>query len=118
MSRMVGGTFGVAALGALIASVGSADLERSLPNVTDSARERIVDGLGSGAAASGVPEQVHAAANHAFVDALSAGLEVSAIAAFVGALLAWALIHNRRPGLPAEQQAEVAGAVQAAPAGA
>ena len=116
MSRMVGGTFGVAALGALIASVGSADLERSLPNVPDAARERIVDGLGSGADASGVPEQVHAAANHAFVDALSAGLTVSAIAALAGALLAWALIHNGRPGLPAEQEAEVAGAVQAAPA--
>jgi len=115
---MVGGTFGVAALGALIASVGSADLERSLPNVPDAARERIVDGLGSGAGASGVPAQVHAAANHAFVDALSAGLTVSAIAALVGALLAWALIHNRRPAVPAEQEAQAATAVQAAPAGA
>ena len=118
MSRMVGGTFGVAALGALIASVGSADLERSLPNVPDAARERIVDGLGSGAGASGVPAQVHAAANNAFVDALSAGLTVSAIAALVGALLAWALIHNGRPAVPAEQEAHAATAVQAAPAGA
>ena len=115
MSRMVGGTFGVAALGALIASVGSHDLERSLPNVTDAARERVVDGLGSGAGLADAPAQVHAAANQAFVDALGAGLTVSAIAALVGALLAWALIHNRRPALPAAQEAEAAGAVQAVP---
>jgi EmrB/QacA subfamily drug resistance transporter len=116
MSRMVGGTFGVAALGALIASVGSRDLERSLPNVTDAARERVVDGLGSGAGLSDAPAQVHAAANQAFVDALSSGLTVSAIAALVGALLAWALIHNRPPALPAEQEAAAAGAAQAVPA--
>jgi EmrB/QacA subfamily drug resistance transporter len=116
MSRMVGGTFGVAALGALIAAVGSRDLERSLPHLPAGTRDRMVDGLGSGAGLTGAPERVHAAANHAFVDALSAGLTVSAIAALAGALLAWALIRNRPPGLPAEQEAAAAGAAQAVPA--
>jgi EmrB/QacA subfamily drug resistance transporter len=116
MSRMVGGTFGVAALGALVAAVGRSDLERSLPNVPAPVRERLVDGLGSGAGLAHASGPVQSAASHAFVDALSAGLTVSAAAALVGALLAWALLRDGRPHVPAEQEAQAAGAVQAAPA--
>jgi EmrB/QacA subfamily drug resistance transporter len=116
MSRMVGGTFGVAALGALIAAVGRSDLEKSLPNVSAGVRERMVDGLGSGAGLDGAPAHVQSAAGHAFVDALSTGLMVSAIAALVGAVLAWALIRDNRPDVPSEAPAERAGA--AAPAAA
>jgi EmrB/QacA subfamily drug resistance transporter len=116
MSRMVGGTFGVAALGALVAAVGRSDLERSLPNVAEPTRERLVDGLGSGAGLENAPAQVQAAASHAFVDALGAGLTVAAIAALVAAGLAWALIRDHRPSAPAAQEAEAAGSVQAAPA--
>jgi TctA family transporter len=112
MSRMVGGTFGVAALGALVAAVGRSDLDRSLPNVSASVRERMVDGLGSGAGLQGASAHVQAATNQAFVDALSSGLIVSATAALVGALLAWALIRDDRPQVPAEVEAE--GALQAA----
>ncbi|HET6548210.1 MAG TPA: MFS transporter, partial [Solirubrobacter sp.] len=50
MTRMVGGTFGVAALGALVAAIGRHDLAQSLPRVPDATREQLVDGLGSGAA--------------------------------------------------------------------
>jgi EmrB/QacA subfamily drug resistance transporter len=114
MSRMVGGTFGVAALGALIAGVGRSDLEQSLPNMPAGARERLVDGLGSGAGLENAPAQVHAATTHAFVDALGTGLTVSAGAALVGAALAWMLMRDRRPSAPAEQEA--AGAVQPAAA--
>jgi hypothetical protein len=51
---------------------------------------------------------VQAATNQAFVDALSSGLIVSASAALVGALLAWALIRDDRPHVPAEAEAEAA----------
>jgi EmrB/QacA subfamily drug resistance transporter len=92
MSRMVGGTFGVAALGALISAVGRHDLERSLPQVPAAARERLVDALGSGAAPVGGSAEVKTAATHAFVDALGSGLALSAAAAAVAAVLAWVLI--------------------------
>ena len=111
MSRMVGGTFGVAALGALVAAIGRHDLEQSLPTLAAPARDRLVDGLGSGAGLEHAPAAVQSAAGNAFVDALSAGLTVSAVAALVGAVLAWALLRNGRPHAPAEQEA--AGAAQA-----
>jgi EmrB/QacA subfamily drug resistance transporter len=117
MSRMVGGTFGVAALGALVAAVGRHDLEQSLPQLPSAARDALVDGLGSGAGLENAPARVQDAAGHAFVDALGAGLTVSAAAALAGAVLAWALIRDRRPPAPRPQEAEVAGeAVQVAPA--
>ena len=55
MTRMVGGTFGVAALGALVATVGRHDLAQSLPGVPEPVRERLVDALGSGAVVAGAP---------------------------------------------------------------
>ena len=60
MTRMVGGTFGVAALGALVASVGRHDLAQSLPRVPEATREKLVDALGSGAATTGAPDAVRA----------------------------------------------------------
>lgn len=96
MSRMVGGTFGVAALGALVAAVGRARLEDRLPQLPAEARERIVDGLGSGAAASsGAPAEIVQAGEEAFVSALSAGLVVGAGAAALAAVLAAWLIAPR-----------------------
>src|SRR5213079_2194234 len=49
MSRMVGGSFGVAAMGALIAGLGSHRLGELLPGLSDSARSKLADALGSGA---------------------------------------------------------------------
>jgi hypothetical protein len=80
MFRMVGGTFGVAALGALVASVGRHDLEQALPRVPEGTRERLAEGLGSGAGLRGAPERVVEASQAAFVDALGTGLTISAIA--------------------------------------
>ena len=57
MFRMVGGTFGVAALGALVASVGRHDIEQSLPSLPAPARDALVDGLGSGAGLQGAPPE-------------------------------------------------------------
>jgi MFS family permease len=100
MSRMVGGTFGVAALGALIAGVGRSDLERSLPSVTGEARDRLVDGLGSGSGLEHAPAAVQTATGSAFVDALGTGLTISAGAAFLAAVVAWKLIDARPPAHP------------------
>ena len=101
MFRMVGGTFGVAALGALVSSVGRHDLERSLPAVPEGARERLAEGLGSGGGLHDAPPRVVDAAHAAFVDALGTGLTISAIAVAAGAVLAWLLIAPGRPSGPA-----------------
>jgi EmrB/QacA subfamily drug resistance transporter len=92
MFRMVGGTFGVAALGALVAAVGRHDLERSLPAMPAGARDALVDGLGSGAGLGSAPPEVVDAARAAFVDALGTGLTISAAAITVAAAAAWFLI--------------------------
>ena len=97
MTRMVGGTFGVAALGALVASVGRHDLAQSLPRVPEATREKLVDALGSGAATSGAPDAVRTASERAFVDALGAGLTIAAIATALAALAAWLLIEPLKP---------------------
>jgi EmrB/QacA subfamily drug resistance transporter len=101
MFRMVGGTFGVAALGALVSSVGRHALERSLPAVPEGARERLAEGLGSGGGLHDAPPRVVDAAHAAFVDALGTGLTISAIAVAAGAVLAWLLIAPGRPSGPA-----------------
>jgi EmrB/QacA subfamily drug resistance transporter len=100
MSRMVGGTFGVAVLGALVATVGRHDLTQSLPQLPDATRERLVDGLGSGAGTQGAPGQVVDAAHAAFVDALGTALTLSAAIAAVAAVLAWLLLSPGRPVAP------------------
>ena len=106
MTRMVGGTFGVAALGALVASVGRHDLAQSLPSVPEATREKLVDALGCGAATSGAPDAVRAASEQAFVDALGAGLTIAAIATALAALAAW--LHDRS-GPPAARAGARAG---------
>jgi EmrB/QacA subfamily drug resistance transporter len=111
MFRMVGGTFGVAALGALVAAIGRHDLEQALPAMPEAARDALVDGLGSGAGLESAPPEVVAAAQSAFVDALGTGLTISAIALAVGAVAAWFLISPGKPAAeapppPAEPAAE------------
>jgi MFS family permease len=115
MTRMVGGTFGVAALGALVAAVGRHDLARSLPNLPHAARERLVDSLGAGGAAAGAPGAVRDATQRAFVDALGTGLTIAAFSLLVAALTAWFMIDSKRPDteVPVELDAlpEPAGSV-------
>src|SRR5437660_9445728 len=55
MTRMVGSTFGVAALGTIIASVGRSQLATRLPEVGTAQRGKLVDLLGSGASTSHLP---------------------------------------------------------------
>jgi EmrB/QacA subfamily drug resistance transporter len=96
MSRMVGGTVGVAVLGALVAAIGRSKLDDLLPTLPAGQRAALADGLGQ-QAAGGAPAAVTRAAHEAFVSALGAGLKVGAIATVVGAVLAWALIAKRVP---------------------
>jgi EmrB/QacA subfamily drug resistance transporter len=98
MSRMVGGTFGVAAMGALIAGLGRHKLDETLPQMTDEARQKLADGLGAGA--TGGSGAVHDAVQGAFLYALNDGLRIAAVVAAFGALVAWLLIDA---GIPERQ---------------
>lgn len=96
MSRMVGGAVGLAAMGALVAAVGTSKLSADLPHLPAATRSRIVSALGSGAAPTGghgAPPQVVATVHSAFISALGTGLELGAIVMVAGAVLAWILIE-------------------------
>jgi EmrB/QacA subfamily drug resistance transporter len=115
MSRMAGGTVGLSVMAALVAAIGRAKLNQSLPTVPAVARAKLADALGSGAGPGGhhVSLQIVNATHHAFVSALAAGLEVGAAVAFLGALLALSLIgpvttpsaETRSSGQPAPEAA-------------
>jgi len=96
MSRMVGSTFGVAVMGALVTTIGGSKIDSSLPHLAASTRTAIVNALGSGATLGGhAPPQIVSAANDAFVSALSTGLLVGALVTLTGAVVAWTLIQRR-----------------------
>jgi EmrB/QacA subfamily drug resistance transporter len=92
MNRMVGGTFGVAVLGAMVASLGRSKLDQLLPAVPSAMRERMASSLGSGAATGHAPAHMVRAGHEAFVYALQNGLRLGAGVALFGALAAWALV--------------------------
>jgi hypothetical protein len=94
MSRMVGGTFGVAALGALITAVGRSDLDEKLPHLPQAARDKLAENLGI-VPPDDLPATVADASREAFVHALQIGLRVGAAVAFAGAVIAWRLIQSR-----------------------
>jgi EmrB/QacA subfamily drug resistance transporter len=105
MSRMVGGTFGVAVLGALVAALGRTRLD-TLPatsHLAASARQKLADALGS-SGIHGAPATIVDASNHAFVYALQNGLRIGAAVSLLGAVLAFALIEG---GAPARAPAPV-----------
>ncbi len=101
MNRMVGGTFGVAVLGAMVATLGRSQLDKLLPAVPAAARARLAGSLGSGATLQGVPARVLAASHEAFVYALRDGLRLSAAVALLGAVLAWVLVRKTSPAAAA-----------------
>jgi EmrB/QacA subfamily drug resistance transporter len=91
MSRMVGGTFGVAVMGALISTLGHSRLDDLLPQASAATRDKIADGLGAGASTNATGTAGDAA-REAFVYALNNGLRLAALVAVVGAAIAWWLI--------------------------
>ncbi|HEV3053523.1 MAG TPA: MFS transporter [Solirubrobacteraceae bacterium] len=106
MSRMVGGSVGLAIMGALVATIGRADLNTSLPHVSAAVKTKIANALGSGAVPGGhTSHAIVAATNHAFVSALGTGLKVGAAVALIGATLTWVLIQRTRATpVPAPRQ--------------
>jgi EmrB/QacA subfamily drug resistance transporter len=117
MSRMVGGTFGVAALGALVATLGGSKLSSLLPAMPAAQRGKLVDALGAGAAASGaVPPAVANAMREAYVYALQYGLLIGGAVALVGAVFAAALVGDRAERVAEPGLADVEAAAAATPA--
>ena len=102
MSRMVGGTFGIAVLGALIQAVGRAKIDDRLPGLAASARDKLVQGLGQGTAGHHASAQIVHATNDAYVSALQTGLRVSSVVALIGAVIAFTLVRSR----PTQTQGE------------
>jgi EmrB/QacA subfamily drug resistance transporter len=100
MSRMVGGTFGVAAMGALFSALGRHRLGELLPELPGSARDKLADSLGAGGATH-LPPRIADATRETFVYALGNGLRLGAVVALVGAVVAAALISGRPAPQPA-----------------
>jgi EmrB/QacA subfamily drug resistance transporter len=97
MSRMVGGSVGLAVMGALVTTIGRSQLNSSLPQLPAAARANLAGALGSGATpGEHATADVMQAMHHAFVSALADGLRVGAAVAFVGALFALWLIGPAR----------------------
>jgi EmrB/QacA subfamily drug resistance transporter len=94
MTRMVGGTLGVAIIGALVSGLGRGKLETLLPQATSGQLDKLSDALGTGAGAH-APAVVTKAMNLAYVDALGTALVVAAGVALLGALAAWFLVEKR-----------------------
>jgi EmrB/QacA subfamily drug resistance transporter len=112
MSRMVGGTFGVAVMGALISGLGKSKLDQLLPAVPNGQRQDLADSLGAGGARVG--GQVGNAVQQAYVYALNDGLRIGAAVTLLGALLAWLLIADRAVA-PSEVAAHSPGPAEAEP---
>src|SRR3954447_9918554 len=106
MSRMVGGTFGIAALGALVSTVGRSDLNEKLPNLPAGARDKLAENLGI-VPPGDLPASVADATREAFLHALQIGLKVGAAVAFAGAVVAWRLFqaHSARAAQPVPVEA-------------
>jgi EmrB/QacA subfamily drug resistance transporter len=115
MNRMVGGTFGVAVLGALVSTLGRSKLDELLPAVPAAARGRMAGDLGSGATVHGVPAQIVEAGRSAFVYALQNGLRLGAAVALLGALAAWALISRVPAGAAGAEAVPGAAGAEAVP---
>jgi EmrB/QacA subfamily drug resistance transporter len=119
MSRMVGGTFGVAAIGALFQSLSKSRLSSDLAgaHLTASQHAHVADALGSGQAKQALrgldpatAGQVGHAMKDAFVHALSGSLKLSTAVAAAGAVVALVLVESkagkrRDAAVPAEARA-------------
>jgi EmrB/QacA subfamily drug resistance transporter len=107
MSRMVGGTFGVAIMGALVTTIGRAKIDVRLPHLPAATRATIANSLGGGGATGAhAPAQIVATVREAFVSALGTGLTISATTTLLGAGVAWMLIQ--RGATPAQSQPDAA----------
>ena len=93
MFRMVGGTFGVAVTGALIATIGTSKIESALPGAPAEQVDRLSELIAGGGA--GLRARESAAVQQAFLDALNTSLKIGSLVALIGAFVAWRLIGDR-----------------------
>jgi len=114
MNRMVGGTFGVAVLGAMVSTLGRSKIDQLLPAAPAGERARLAGSLGSGGVLHGVSVQAVDASQRAFVYALQNGLRLGSAVALLGALLAWTLVARRAPAAPVAEQAHSPGSAHPA----
>jgi EmrB/QacA subfamily drug resistance transporter len=116
MNRMIGGTFGVAVMGALVTAIGRSQINQHLSQLPSSTRASIVNSLGGGSASlHHVSAGVVTTINTAFVSALSTGLTVGGLVALGSAVVAWFLIEPK-PRAPEAVPAEAAELGDRAPA--
>ena len=95
MSRMVGGTFGVAVMGALVTAIGRSNLDSASPTSPPATRATIANGLGGGGAGPGTRQpQIAHAVREAFVSALGIGLTVGGVVTIIGAIAAVTLVQT------------------------
>jgi EmrB/QacA subfamily drug resistance transporter len=119
MSRMVGGTFGVAALGALFQHLARDEIASELAGTGIGAarQEQLVASLGTASDGGNLPPVAAEAAHNAFIHALANGMWLASGIAALGALLALWLIGGKpeqRPD-PAQQPEAAAAAAEAVP---
>ncbi len=106
MSRMVGGTVGLAVMGALITTIGRSKIDQLLPHVPAATRATIANSLGSGGlTGQHASAQIVATIREAFVSSLGIGLTIGAAFTLIGAVLAWTFIEQmpKKAPQPAEE---------------
>jgi EmrB/QacA subfamily drug resistance transporter len=114
MSRMVGGTFGVAAVGALFQHLSDNRLHERLGELPLSSEQQawFASNLGSGAVAGKLEEldpttarEVSGLLKDTFVHSLSTSLRLSAAVAAVGVAIALVMLRSRRAPVPSPVRA-------------
>ena len=121
MNRMIGGTLGIAVIGAVFQASARSDLDNSLAGsgLTAGQRSDIAHGLGGGVStvpngvSHGQATQIAAAAHDAFISAFASSMRVATGVAVVGVIVAIALIRPRRESL-ADATAPAGGVTPAA----
>jgi EmrB/QacA subfamily drug resistance transporter len=125
MSRMVGGTFGVAAVGALFQSLSDSSLHSKLAGLPLSGSQKawFIDNLGSGDVATRLQQlppatarQTGQALHETFISSLASSMRLSAAVAAVGVVIALLAVERVRPRQPHTTPVVVRDAGQAAPA--
>jgi EmrB/QacA subfamily drug resistance transporter len=97
MNRMIGSTFGVAVMGALVTTIGRSKIDSALPHASAATRTTLANSLGSGAplGAHHASAQIISTVREAFVSALGTGLTIGGIVTLLGAAVAWRLVESK-----------------------
>jgi hypothetical protein len=106
MNRMIGGTLGVAVIGAVFQATARSDLNSSLAGsgLTTGQRAEIAQGLGGGVSTvpnsvtHGQAAEIASASRDAFISAFASSMRVATAVALAGVVVAVTLIRSRRAG--------------------